>query len=313
MTDNFPLPLHQFAEKLELLGYSKRSIKDYPYDFGLFLRYLAEKENITNSADITPQHITAYHTHLQYSRFRHGRHLATGTVVKRLEAVKKFYGIMFSEGLTEHNYAPLITAPKKKRSIPRHVPGEKDMAAILDAIVPLDTLTIRDRALFELLYATGLRSEEVRTVTLDNLDRTERTLFVTGKGAKDRIVPVGDWVMPYLLEYLEVSRPKLVNPRYPLPIIFLTKNGRQINTPNLGDLLRKYVKKTGLDMNISPHTIRHACATHLLKNGADIRYVQELLGHSDLSSTQIYTKIDITFLKQAHKKFHPRERMYGEC
>ena len=306
---NSSLLLHQFAEKLELLGYSQRSVKDYPYDFGLFLRYLAEKENVADIASITPAHLTAYHTYLQYSRFRGGRYLATGTVVKRLDSVKKFYGIMHGEGLIEHDYAALVTAPKKRRSLPRNVPNEKEMAAILDAIEPSDILTIRDRALFELLYATGLRSEEVRTVTVENFDRSERTLFVTGKGSKDRIVPVGDWVMPYLLEYLEVSRPKLINPRDPLPIIFLTRNGRQINTPNLGDLLRKYVKKAGLDICISPHTLRHACATHLLKGGADIRYVQELLGHSDLSSTQIYTKIDISFLKQAHRKYHPRERL----
>ncbi len=308
------IKLHQFAEKLELLGYSKRSIKDYPYDFGLFLRYLAEKENVTSIADIKPEHITAYHTHLQYSKFRHGRHLATSSVVKRLEAIKKFYSVMHSEGLTEHNYAPLIMVPKKKRNIPRHVPGEKDMLTLLEAINPVDPLTLRDRALFELLYATGLRSEEVRSVCVENFDRTEKTLFVTGKGAKDRIVPVGDWVMPYLLEYLEVGRPKLINPRDPTELIFVTKNGRQINTPNLGDLLRKYMKKAGLDMKISPHTLRHACATHLLKGGAVIRYVQELLGHSDLSSTQIYTKIDISFLKQAHKKYHPRERLdNGTC
>jgi site-specific recombinase XerD len=303
------IKLHQFAEKLELMGYSKRSIKDYPYDMRLFLRYLAEKENITSLADIMPEHITAYHTHLQYAKFRHGKYLATASVVKRLDAVKKFYSVMHTEGLIEHNYAPLITVPKKKRNIPRHVPGEKDMIVLLETIKPVDPLTLRDRALFELLYATGLRSEEVRTVLVENFDRTERTLFVTGKGAKDRVVPVGDWVMPYLLEYLEVGRPKLINPRDPSDLLFVSKNGRQINTPNLGDLLRKYMKKAGLDMKISPHTLRHACATHLLKGGADIRYVQELLGHSDLSSTQIYTKLDISFLKQAHKKFHPRERL----
>jgi len=308
MSDNTRIKLHQFAEKLELLGYAKRSIKDYPYDFRLFLRYLREKENISDLSEVLPEHITAYHTYLQYSTFRGGRHLATGTVVKRLEAVKKFYCVMFSEGLIGHDYASLVTTPKRRKNLPKNVPSEKNMAAILDTIEPKDTLTIRDRALFELLYATGLRSEEIRTVTVENLDRTERTLFVTGKGAKDRIVPVGDWVMPYLLEYLEVSRPKLINPRDPLPIIFLTKNGRQINTPNLGDLLRKYLKKAGVEIPITPHGFRHACATHLLKGGADIRYVQELLGHSDLSSTQIYTKIDISFLKQAHKKFHPRER-----
>lgn len=315
------IKLHQFAEKLELLGYSKRSVKDYPYDFGLFLRYLARKENVARLADIEPEHITAYHTYLRYTRFRRGGYLATGTVIKRLEAVKLFYKTMFAEGLIDRDHSAFVTMPKKKRSIPRNVPGEKDMITLLESIEPRDTLTIRDRALFELLYATGLRSEEVRTVTVDNFDRAEKTLFVTGKGAKDRIVPVGDWVMPYLLEYLEVGRPKLINasaklgnrPRDPSPLLFVSKNGRQITVGNLGDLLRKYAARAGLDIDITPHTIRHACATHLLKGGADIRYVQELLGHSALSSTQIYTKIDISFLKQAHKKFHPRERLEHGC
>lgn len=306
------IKLHQFAEKLELLGYSKRCVKDYPYDFSLFLRYLADKENITSTADIKPEHITAYHTYLHYAKFRKGRHLAVSTIVKRLDAIKKFYAVMHSEGYIEQNLATQITVPKKKRTIPRRVPNESDMQKLLDAIVPCDPLTRRDRALFELLYATGLRSEEVRTVCLEHLDRNEKTLFVTGKGSKDRIVPVGDWVMPYLLEYLETARPKLINSKLPVAYIFVTKNGRQINAQNLGDLLRKYTTKAGLDIKISPHTLRHACATHLLKGGADIRSVQELLGHSDLSSTQIYTKVDITFLKEAHRKYHPRERMHNE-
>ena len=317
MAEGFLLKLHQFAEKLDLLGYSKRSVRDYPYDFGLFLRYLAEKENVTCLADIRPEHITAYHTYLHYTRFRKGNYLATGTIVKRLESIRLFYKIMHSEGLIEQNHSAVVTVPKKKRTIPRNVPGEKDMIALLESIQPVactepgrsNPLTLRDRALLELLYATGLRSEEVRAALLENFDRTEKTLFVTGKGAKDRIVPVGDWVMPYLLEYLEVGRPKLINPRDPSALLFVSKTGRQITTANLGDLLRKYAEKAGLDMRITPHTIRHACATHLLKGGADIRYVQELLGHVDLSSTQIYTKIDITFLKQAHKKYHPRERL----
>jgi integrase/recombinase XerD len=131
---------------------------------------------------------------------------------------------------------------------------------------------------------------------------------VKGKGSKDRIVPVGDWVMPYLREYLEVARPKLVNPREPIDLLFLSKNGRMITNCNLNDLVRKYCKRAGIEKRITPHSFRHACATHLLKGGADIRYVQELLGHADLSSTQIYTHIDISFLKKAHSKYHPRER-----
>jgi integrase/recombinase XerD len=302
------IKLHQFAEKLELRGYSKRSIKDYPYNMRHFMRYLEEKEGLQSLSLVTPQHLTAYHAYLQYAKFRKGKHLATVSVIKRLEAVKLFYKIMFAEKLIKQDFAPLIVIPKRKSGIPRHVPTEKEMTMLLDAIAPFDILAIRDRAMLELLYATGLRSEELRTATVENLDINERTLRVTGKGLKDRLVPVGDWVMPYLLEYLATVRPKLLHPRNPSPLLFISKNGRPITFGNFGDLIKRYAKKAALPIPVTPHSFRHACATHLLKGGADIRYVQELLGHTALSSTQIYTKLDISFLKQAHKKYHPRER-----
>jgi integrase/recombinase XerD len=304
--------LHQFAEKLELLGYSKRSIKDYPYYMGMFFRFLEEKENVQRLADVKPEHLTAYHTHLQYNRFRQGKYLSTASVIKRLDAVRLFYRIMHAEGLIAQDYAPFITKPKKKRSLPRHVPTEKNMQTLLESVLPTNPLTIRDRCILELLYATGLRNQELRTLPVGNVDLTEKTLFVTGKGSKDRIIPIGDWVMPYLLEYLEAARPKLINLREPTELLFVSKNGRMITEANLGDMIKKHARKAGLDLCITPHSFRHACATHLLKGGADIRYVQELLGHSDLSSTQIYTQLDISFLKLAHKKYHPRERLWEE-
>jgi integrase/recombinase XerD len=304
--------LHQFAEKLELLGYSKRAIADYPACMRLFFRYCEEHENLTSILDVKPEHLTAYATWLQYNKRRKGNYLSSTTIHARLGILKTFYRIMYREGASPHDYAPLITIPKKRRSLPRNVPSEAEMKKLIESVQPVDTLSKRDRCILELLYATGLRSEELRTLTVENLDLTERTLFVTGKGSKDRLVPVGDWVMPYLLEYLETARPKLVNPREPSPLLFLSKNGRRITCANLGDLVKKYLRKAGLDLRITPHTIRHACATHFLKCGADIRYVQELLGHADLSSTQIYTKLDISFLKQAHKKYHPREKMSEE-
>jgi integrase/recombinase XerD len=149
----------------------------------------------------------------------------------------------------------------------------------------------------------------VRTLTVDSFDITEKTFLVKGKGGRDRIVPVGDWVIPYLMEYLTASRPRLINSREPSDLLFVSKNGRRIINCNLNTLIGKYAKKAGLESRITPHSFRHACATHLLKAGADIRYVQELLGHAQLSTTQIYTKIDITTLKAAHKKYHPRERI----
>ena len=304
--------LHQFAEKLELLGYSKRCIKDYPGYVRLFFAYLEEKENIRTIAEIKPEHITAYHTHLQYNKRDSGVYLSTATVRSRLQVVKTFFTVMHQEGKLSQDIAGFIKLPRTKHSLPKHVPTEKEMKLLLDSILPGDPITTRDRALLELMYATAIRNEEMRILEVDSLDISEKTLMVAGKGSRDRVVPVGGWVMPYLLEYLEVARPKLLNPRDPLPLLFLSKNGRMITSANLGDLIRKYCKRAKLQNPITPHSFRHACATHLLRAGADIRYVQELLGHAQMSTTQIYTKIDISFLKSAHKKYHPRERLDNE-
>lgn len=303
------IKLYQFREKLELLGYSKRAVKDYPDYVRLFFEYLEKEEDVQSINDIKPEHITAYHAWLQYKRRKNGKYLSTVTVRRRLECVKTFYRVMHREKLVENDLAPEIITPKRQQPLPKHIPNEKEMKKLLDSIKPANPIGIRDRAMLELLYATGVRNEELRSVTMSNLDLTEKTLFVTGKGSKDRIVPVGEWVIPWLMEYLHAARPKLANTRKPCDILFLSKNGRMITNANLGDLIKKYAKRAGLQIPITPHSFRHACATHLLKGGADIRYVQELLGHADLSATQIYTKIDITFLKKAHKQYHPREAM----
>ena len=304
--------LHQFAEKLELLGYSRRAIADYPAYVELFFRFLDEHEGVKRIEDVKEEHISAYHAYLQYNKLKKENYLSAVTVRARLGTVKTFFRVMRDEKLLENDPAEGVALPKRHKSLPRHVPGEKEMALLLDSIEPHDPITIRDRALLELLYATGIRSEEAREATISQLDYDEKTLLVRGKGSKDRIVPVGDWVLPFLREYLETARPKLENRREPSELLFLSKNGRKITRANLVDLIRKYALRAGITGRITPHSFRHACATHLLKAGADIRYVQELLGHADLSSTQIYTKIDISFLKQAHRRFHPREGNGGD-
>jgi site-specific recombinase XerD len=301
--------LHQFAEKLELLGYSKRIIVDYPAYLRLFFEYLQQEEDIHSVQDITAEHISSYHSYLQYqTHTSKEKYLSCGTVCVRLQAVKSFYRVMHAEKGTIADLSAAVLLPKRKDTLPRHVPTELELKTLLESIIPGNPITTRDRALLELLYATGIRNEEVRSCSCDNLDLNERTLFVTGKGSKDRVVPVGDWVIPYIREYLETSRPKLIHAKEPTGLLFVSKNGRMITNCNLTDAIRKYAKRISLEHRITPHSFRHACATHLLRAGADIRYVQELLGHSDLSSTQIYTKIDITFLKQAHRKYHPREQ-----
>ncbi|MDD5342921.1 MAG: tyrosine-type recombinase/integrase [Smithella sp.] len=181
------------------------------------------------------------------------------------------------------------------------------MAALLDAINPATVMGLRNRAMLELLYATGLRSAELLGLTVDNLNLSDKTLFIHGKGAKDRIVPVGSWVVPWLSEYLQTARPKLITKRSPCDLLFVSKTGRRIPHANLCYIVAKYAVNVALPMLPAPHAFRHACATHLLAHGADIRYIQELLGHACLGTTQIYTRVDITMLKQAHGKYHPRE------
>jgi integrase/recombinase XerD len=304
------IKLHQFREKLELAGYSKRVQDDYPAYIQKFFTYLESEEDIHNVKDISLEHVTSYHSYLQYRRLKKGdAYLSIATVHNRLKIVKTFFTIMHREGLVEQGFAPLIMLPRCRKQVPRHVPTEKEMAMLLGSVGVPDVLDVRDRALLELLYATGIRNQEVRDLTVDSLDLTEQTLFVTGKGSKDRVVPVGKWVVPWLLDYLESARPTLLNEKSPVDILFLSKNGRQLSKARLWTIIKERARKAGIVSPISPHSFRHACATHLLKAGADIRYVQELLGHSDLSSTQIYTKLDITFLKKAHAKYHPRERM----
>jgi integrase/recombinase XerD len=299
------IKLHQFAEKLELAGYSKRCVEEYPRIVGLFLEYLDEKETVRTLAEVTPEHLKAYQTWVQFGHLKAGKPLMSGGVCTRLTALKTFYRLMHREGLIERDLSGHIVLPKHRRHLPRNVPSQEEMRTLLASADNETPLGIRDRAMFELLYATGIRSEELRGLSLGDWDNAANTLFITGKGSKDRVVPVGEWVIAYLLRYLEKSRPLLVSS--PSELLFVSKSGRKLARANLAKLVRRYVAKAGLH-GITVHTLRHACATHLLENGADIRYIQELLGHSDLSATQIYTKVDIGLLKQAHRQYHPRER-----
>lgn len=299
------IKLHQFAEKLDLAGYSKRCVDEYPRIVGFFLEYLDSEEGVHTLDDVTLEHLKAYQTFVQFGHLKAGRPLTSGGVCTRLTALKTFYRLMRREGLIENDLSGHIILPKHRRHLPRNVPSQEEMRKLLASADNETPLGIRDRAILELLYATGIRSEEIRTVNVEDWDNAANTLFVTGKGSKDRVVPVGEWMTPYLRRYLEKSRPKLASsPSGPL---FVSKSGRKLARANLAKLVRRYVARAGLH-GITVHTLRHACATHLLENGADIRYIQELLGHSDLSATQIYTKVDIGLLQQAHSQYHPRER-----
>ena len=305
------IKLHQFREKLELKGYAKRTISEYCDYVKQFMRYLEDEEGIKTFADVKPEHLNGFHAHLRYKKGSTKNYLSVGSVRFRLFALKTFYKIMYAERLIAQNYAPLISFPREIKSLPSHIPSEKEVIKLLESVSPDTPLRVRDRCIMELLYATGIRNEELCTLYLGSIDFNEKTMVVTGKGSKERIVPIGEWVVPYLKEYLLVSRPKLISGKN-TDIFFVSKNGRSLTRRVISHLVGKYCAKSGLVIRVTPHSFRHACATHLLKNGADIRYVQELLGHEQLSTTQIYTKVEISFLKKVHKQYHPRERQLHE-
>lgn len=311
MTDNFSLLLHRYAEQLELKGYGKRTVDEYPRIVGRCFNYFTDREGIQSIEEITPVHLREYHTYLQFTkRERTGKPLSTKTICCILGAIKVFYRIMSREKLIREDLSETIQLPVARRRIPRNIPGTAAVRTLIEAAEGTSPLGIRDRAILEFIYATGIRSEELRTITLADYDTVERQVFIRGKGRRERIVPVGGWVAPYVTDYLANSRPKLLRKKTS-ELLFVSRNGRKLNRNSLWYLVNRYAAKAGME-RITVHMFRHACATHLLRNGADIRIVQELLGHRSLASTQIYTRVDIHFLKEAHTKFHPRDRWERE-
>ena len=301
------IKLLQFKEKLELFGYAYRTVESYVNEVRLFSRYLKEVENVNSLTELDEQHIKAWQVYLTFGKFRNGKNLTSGTVVNRLRAIKTFFHLMHKENLCPKDYGGIILLPKARKPLPKNILTAEEMQKLLKTAEPVNPISIRDRFMMELMYATGIRSEELRCLNLQRMSVQERTLFITGKGSKDRVVPIGEWVLPYALEYLHTARKYLTRLK-DTSLLFPTKNGWQLDGSGLHKIIQGYKEQAKLSMRISPHTFRHACATHMIQAGADIRYVQELLGHSTLDTTQIYTRVTIKDLKEAHRKFHPGNR-----
>lgn len=225
----------------------------------------------------------------------------------RIEAIalKIFFRWLAARGIRAGDPAEAVLPPRAEQWLPDTL-NEVEIRMLLDGIKGTGPLDRRDRAMLELFYASGLRVSEVATARLENLSLEEGWIRVTGKGRKTRLVPVGASARGALDVYLNSSRPMLVKPRTQ-SVIFLNRNGARLTTARVWQIVRKRAELAGLDpKRVHPHLLRHSFATHLLANGADLRVIQEMLGHADISTTQIYTHVDQKRLKEAHRKFHPR-------
>ena len=287
---------------------SPNTVESYRIDLKRYLKFLKE-EKISSLEEIKEDHITKLIGILS----RLG--LKATSIARNLAAIKSFHKFLAREGYTQSDPASAIESPKLWRKLPV-VLDQHEMEKLLDQ--PTEAvdvkkggtvrLRLRDKAILEFLYATGVRISELVGIKRKNLLLEVGLVRVIGKGQKERVVPIGEKAIKSVEEYLSDLRPKLAN-QNSQDVLFLNRRGRQLSRMGLWKILRKYVNQAGIKKRVSPHTIRHSFATHLLEGGADLRAVQEMLGHADISTTQIYTHLDREYLKEVHRTFHPREKM----
>jgi tyrosine recombinase XerC len=232
------------------------------------------------------------------------RRLAKASIARKLAATRSFGEHLVATGVAAQNPADLLPTPKRARRLPR-VLGREETAALLERIPAGGPLEVRDRALFEVAYSCGLRAEEIVSLDLGDVDFESETIRVTGKGNKTRVVPVGEPAQRALRSYLETAR-RALGPSRDERALFVSRRGRRLSSSDVRRRLSKWVREAAVAGRVSPHTLRHSFATHLLEGGADLRSIQDLLGHASVSTTQIYTQVEPGRLRNAYAKAHPR-------
>lgn len=239
-----------------------------------------------------------YLTLRRYLAHLKSANLSKRTINRRLSCLRSFFRFLFKEGLIKINPATLLSSPKQDKYLPQFL-TEDETAKLLESADGKDIMSLRDRALLETLYSTGMRISELAGMDLDDIDFISGVVKVKGKGKKERLLPVGSRALSAIRAYTQIRTKKNT-------AVFLNKNNTRLTTRGARLIMNKYIKKTSLKAGISPHTLRHSFATHLLNRGADLRSVQELLGHSNLSTTQVYTHLTTERLKAVYDKAHPR-------
>jgi integrase/recombinase XerD len=232
------------------------------------------------------------------------RNLSLASIARHLASIKVFLRYLHAERVLRRDVASLIESPRRWRNLPGALRFDQ-VEAMLMAPDPADDLYLRDRALLELLYATGLRVSEAVDLTLQQVNLKLGYLRCIGKGRRERIVPIGRVAIEAVNKYVELLRPRILGDRHGEGL-FLSRTGRALDRTNVWRLVRKYAESAGIATKVSPHTLRHCFATHLLAGGADLRIVQELLGHVDVTTTQVYTHVDESRLQEVHRQYHPR-------
>ncbi len=278
---------------------SPHTLQSYSFDLSHFITFLV-RHTLYDARNTTPEIIALFFDHLK------NQHLSPRSQARMLSTLRGFYKYLLGEGILQDNPIELIDAPKLAKTLPS-VLTISEIDLILQQPDITTSLGIRDRALFETLYATGVRVSEAVNIKQADLLINDGFLLVFGKGSKERFVPIGRSALEWIQRYQKESRLQFVSKNKSEDYLFLSVRGTKLTRSMVFRLVQKYSKAAKIKKEVHPHTFRHSFATHLLEGGADLRAVQEMLGHTDISTTQIYTHIDREYLKEVHRTFHPRQ------
>ena len=292
--------LEEFRDYLQFeRGVSPRTLEAYGRDLKRLVEY-AKRLGIEDADRLTANHLREFVYDLK------DQGLQATSIRRTLSGVRTFFTFLLAEGHVKADPTEQVDMPKTWRKLP-NILSREDVERILEAPEIGDRLYWRDKALLEFAYASGVRVSELATLKVRDVDLSEGVATVFGKGSKERMVPIGRSAQRALDIYIRETRPGLAK-REGQGTVFLNAQGRPLTRMGIWKILRKHVKRAGVKKRVTPHTLRHCFATHLLEGGADLAAVQEMLGHADISTTQIYTHVDREYLRDVHRRFHPRSK-----
>ena len=277
---------------------SSNTLISYKFDFAKYRSFIIST-GIQTASDISEDHVSKFLSLL------HREKLSPRSMARTLSAIRGFHRYLLGEEEVKDDPTQIIDSPKQEKNLPE-VLSIYEVDKILKQPDTSDRLGVRDRAMLETLYATGIRVSELVNLKQSNLIIEDGLILVYGKGSKERLVPIGRSARRWIEEYQKQSRVHIVETGKSQDVLFLSVRGTKLTRDMIRKLVEKYSLAAGIEKRVHPHTFRHSFATHLLEGGADLRAVQEMLGHADISTTQIYTHIDREYLKEVHRTFHPR-------
>ncbi|MCJ7839401.1 site-specific tyrosine recombinase XerD [Lederbergia sp. NSJ-179] len=280
-------------------GLSQNTIDSYKRDLKRYLQYLQQVEQLQTLNDVSRIHI------IQFLAFLKKEGKSGKTLARHIASIRAFHQFLLRDRVVDHDPSVHVETPKMERKLPQ-VLSFQEVETLLDTPDLTTPYGIRDKAMIELLYATGIRVSELINLNLDHVHLTMGFVRCVGKGDKERIIPLGHMASDSVEHYLQESRPILRKSKYKTEALFLNHHGNRLTRQGFWKIIKRLAVDAQIEKDLTPHTLRHSFATHLLENGADLRAVQEMLGHVDISTTQIYTHVTKTRLKDVYTKYHPR-------